>query len=177
MMNWCYGGPPLQAMGMGGRQVRVEPGYGNIWDHFCVEFEYAGDARVMSMCRQIGGCTNRTTEYIVGTGGIACPRKGVINDLKGNVTWKFTGKQTDPSVQEHTDAIAGIRSGKPLHEGRRIAESTLTAILGRMSAYTGREMKFSWAMNSSKLDLMPKDLKFGPLPVRPVAMPGTTPVV
>ena len=83
----------------------------------------------------------------------------------------------DPSIQEHADAIAGIRAGKPLNDGRRIAESTMTAVLGRMSAYTGREMKFSWAMDSSKLDLMPKDLKFGPLPVRDVAMPGTTKVV
>jgi len=177
LMNWCFGGPPVKAIGMGGRQVRTDSGYGNIWDHFAVEFEYDGGPRVISMCRQTDGCTRRITEYIIGTKGQACPRVGEISDLKGNVTWKFAGEQMDPSIQEHADAIAGIRAGKPINYGRRVAESTMTAILGRMSAYTGREIKFSWAIKSSKLNLMPKDLKFGPLPVRDVAMPGKTKVM
>ena len=59
----------------------------------------------------------------------------------------------------------------------RIANSTLCAIMGRMSAYTGRQMKFSWALNASKLQIMPPELKFGPRPVAPVAKPGTTPLI
>ena len=78
---------------------------------------------------------------------------------------------------EHTDLIAGIRSGKPLNEGRRIAESTMCAIMGRMSAYTGRAISWDWAMNSSKLDLTPKKFEFGPNPVDPVAIPGQTPLI
>ena len=53
----------------------------------------------------------------------------------------------------------------------------MTAIMGRMSAYTGREFKWDWAMKASKLDLLPRDLKFGPHPVDPVAKPGSTPLV
>ncbi len=60
-----------------------------------------------------------------------------------------------------------IRSGKTINEGRRIAESTLTAIMGRMSAYTGRELSWDWAMNASKLDLTPGKYELGPLPVMP----------
>ena len=67
--------------------------------------------------------------------------------------------------------------GKPLNEGRRVAESTMCAIMGRMSAYTGRAISWEWAMNSSKLDLMPKKLEFGPNPVEPVAVPGFTPLI
>ena len=177
VMNWCFGGPPVKAMGTGGRQVRVEAKWGNIWDHFTVEFEYAGGVRTMSMCRQTAGATRRVTDYIVGTKGRACPRKGEIWDEDGQTTWKFAGRQTDPSIQEHTDLIESIRAGKPLNEGKRIAETTLTAILGRMSAYTGREMNFAWALKSSKLDLRHKGLRFGPLPVRPVAMPGQTKLI
>ena len=68
-------------------------------------------------------------------------------------------------MQEHIDLIASIRNGKPLNEGRQVAESTLMAIMGRMSAYTGRAMSWDWAMNTSKLDLTPAKYEFGPNPV------------
>ena len=76
---------------------------------------------------------------------------------KHKVLWEYKGPYPNPYVEEHAHLIAGIRSGKPLNEGKRIAESTLTAIMGRMSAYTGRAMKWDWVMKSSKLDLVPKD--------------------
>ncbi len=71
-----------------------------------------------------------------------------------------------PYQQEHKDLIASIRAGKPLNEAQRIAESCLTAIMGRMSAYTGQEITWDQALNS-KEDLMPAKLEFGPLPVLP----------
>ena len=77
-----------------------------------------------------------------------------------------------PAIQQYADMIATIRSNEPINEGRQVAESTMTAILGRMSAYTGRALKWEWAMNSSKLDLSPPTLSFGDLPERPVAIPG-----
>jgi len=51
------------------------------------------------------------------------------------------------------------------------------AILGRMAAYTGREISWKWAMESSKLDLVPKELQFGPNSVQPIAVPGKTKLV
>ena len=45
------------------------------------------------------------------------------------------------------DLIASIRAGKAVNEGLQVAESTMAAIAGRMSAYTGRAMKWSWVMN------------------------------
>ncbi len=80
-------------------------------------------------------------------------------------------------MQEHADLIASIRKGKPLNEGRQIAESTMCAIIGRMSAYTGRAISWEWAMNSSKLDLSPAKYEFGPNPVDPAAVPGVTPLI
>ena len=53
----------------------------------------------------------------------------------------------------------------------------MCAILGRMSAYTGRALSWDWAMNSSQLDLTPKKFEFGPNPVDPVAVPGFTQLV
>ena len=70
-----------------------------------------------------------------------------------------------------------LSSNEPINEGRQVAESSMTAILGRMSAYTGRALKWDWAMNSSKLDLSPPALAFGDLPERPVATPGVTKLI
>ncbi len=173
VMNWALGSLPVKVMGMGGRQQRTAPEYGNIYDHFAVEYEYPNGVRIMSMCRQIKGCADRVEERIVGTKGYAFG----YGEIHGTNFWKFDADETNPYVQEQADLIASIRSGKPLNEGRRIAESTMCAILGRMSAYTGRAISWEWAMTSSKLDLTPAKYDFGPLPVEPVAIPGVTPLI
>ncbi len=173
VVNWAFGAMPVKVMAMGGREVRTAPEYGNIFDHFAVEFEYPNGARVMSMCRQTPGCADRVEEKIVGTKGHAFG----YGEISGPNAWKFEGDEPNPYVVEHTDLIASIRAGKPLNEGQRIAESTMCAIMGRMSAYTGRALSWDWAMKASKLDLFPAVLEFGPNPVDPVAVPGVTPLV
>ena len=174
--NWAMGVAPKNVMGMGGRQVRVGPEYGNIFDHFAVEFEYPNGVRVSSMCRQTKGCNDRVEERIVGTKGVAWSTSSATR-ITGAVPWTFEAEEINPYVQEHIDMIASIRKGAPLNEGRQVAESTLCAIMGRMSAYTGRALSWEWAMNTSKLDLSPAKYEFGPNPVDPAAVPGTTPLV
>jgi predicted dehydrogenase len=173
IINWAFGGPPVKAMGLGGRQVRTGPEYGNIYDHFAVEYEYPNGARVLSTCRQIEGTSPRVEERLVGTKGTSNAGYGYW----GESTFEFKGQSPDPYVQEHVDLIAGIRAGEPPNEGRQVAESTLTAIMGRVSAYTGREIQWSWIMGASKLRLGPTEYEFGDLPVAPVAMPGETELV
>jgi predicted dehydrogenase len=177
VVNWAFKSHPVQAMGMGGREVRTGPEYGNIYDHFAVEYEYPNGARVLSMCRQIDGTSVRVSEHIVGTKGSTYTDQSGVGIIKGANPYEYEGTPPNPYVQEHADLIASIREGKPLNEGRRIAESTLTAIMGRMSTYTGRELKWDWVMNASKLDLRPPKYEFGDLPVRPVAVPGKTQLV
>ena len=173
VVHWALGTMPTNVVGMGGRQVRVAPEYGNIFDHFAVEYEYPNGVRVMSMCRQTKGAADRVEERIVGTKGVAHSRGEIV----GEKPWKFEVKEQNPYVLEHVDLIASIRKGKPLNEGRQVALSTMMAIVGRMSAYTGRMMSWDWAMNSSTLDLTPPKYAFGPNPVDPPAIPGTTPLV
>ena len=97
--------------------------------------------------------------------------------LPGENQYQYDGPNPDPYVEEHKDLIASIRAGKPVNEGRTVAESTMTGILGRMSAYTGREINWDWAMKESKLDLSPPRYEFGDLPVAPVAVPGQTQLI
>jgi hypothetical protein len=158
-------------MGMGGRAVR---NLGNIYDHFAVEYEYPDGVRVSSLCRQINGCTDRIAERVVGTKGVADVDLGVI---AGEKPFKYEGPDPDHYVQEMADLIKSIRDGSPINEGKQVAESTMNAVMGRMSAYTGRALKWDWAMNASKLDLTPPKYEWGDLPAAPVAVPGKTPLV
>ncbi|MBN1505680.1 MAG: Gfo/Idh/MocA family oxidoreductase [Sedimentisphaerales bacterium] len=171
VLNWALQGHPEQCMGMGGRAVRT---LGNIWDHFAVEYEYANGVRVESLCRQINGCTDRIAERVVGTKGFADIDQGVIT---GEKPYKYNGPDPDHYVQEFADLIKSIRDGTPINEAKNVAESTMNAIMGRMSAYTGRALKWDWAMKASKLDLTPPKYEFVDMPTDPVAVPGKTPLI
>jgi predicted dehydrogenase len=195
VMNWCFNGPPKTFIAMGGRQNRDtdilplvlnSPDFkrmgetnghpnilGNIYDHIVAELEYPNGARVMSMSRHAPKSAGRVGERIVGTRGVS----NCSDTIKGEKPYSYSAEQKNPMVQEHIDLIQSIRSGEPLNEGIRVAESTLTAIGIRMSAYTGREFSWEWLLNSSKLDIFPKELKPGPGLFPPVAIPGTTQLI
>jgi len=169
-INWAFDAIPEQVHGLGGRQYRTGPEHGNIFDHFGVEFFYPDDVRTISMCRQIDGASHRVSERVAGTKGVSnCA--GVI---EGENAWRYEGPNPSPYVQEHADLIKSIRSGKPLNEGRQVAESTLCAIMGRESAYSRQRFKTSWFMSKCTLDLLPPDgLKLSDSkPVPPFAVPG-----
>ncbi len=172
--NWALGGHPVRAVGIGGRQVRTEPMYGNIYDHFSIDYEYENGVHVASMCRQIPHCENNVSEAFAGTKGFCQANKYTIT---GEKSWHFAGKNNVPFVQEHTDLIASIRADKAYNELTGVAESTLTAIMGRMAAYTGQAVTWEQALNSED-NLMPAKLEWdSPLAVAPVAMPGQTKLV
>jgi myo-inositol 2-dehydrogenase/D-chiro-inositol 1-dehydrogenase len=135
--NWFIGRPPVQALGFGGRARRKG---GNQYDFFSVDLDYGDDVVVHSMCRQVNGCFGRISEQFIGTEG------SVWGD------GKLVGKKVDvpefeekggPYVQEHRDLIKSMREGKPLNEARHLAESTMVAIMGRISAYTGQIVRWS----------------------------------
>lgn len=177
VVNWVMGSPPVRAVGMGGRQARTDHAYGHIYDHFAVDYEYENGVRLMSMCRQIGGCENNVSEALVGTKGTCNTAAGTRYSISGAKTWRFPREQDNqPYVQEHTDLIASIRAGKPINELKTVAEATLTAIMGRMSAYTGKAVSWAQALNS-KENLMPEKLAWGSVAVPPVAIPGQTELV
>lgn len=172
VINWAIGSHPAKCMGMGGRQVRTGPEYGNIFDHFAVEYIYPDGEHVMSMCRQIEGTASRCEEVIHGSRGTALLRPGLAR-ITGENSWRHDGPNNNPYAQEHTNLYAAIRAGKPINEARQVAESTLTAIMGRMSAYTGQEVTWEQALNST-MRLGPSTYEFGPVEVPDVAVPGRT---
>ena len=128
----------------------------------------------MSMCRQQVGTTGNVSEALVGTKGNCQVDRYTIT---GERSWRFPrDNDNEPYVQEHTNLIESIRAGKPINELKNVTESTLSAIMGRMSAYSGKAVTWEQALNS-KENLMPDKLEWSSMPVPPVAVPGETPLI
>jgi predicted dehydrogenase len=163
---------PVRAVGMGGRQVRTGPEYGNIYDHFSVIYEYANGVKLFSNCRQQTGCHNDMSAHALGTKGRAeiSERRLAIT---GSNAWQRPGKDNNFYQTEHDELFASIRAGKPINNGDYMSKSTLLAIMGRMAAYTGQLITWDMALNS-KEDLTPPKYEWGPLATPAVAMPGKT---
>ncbi|TAL66983.1 MAG: Gfo/Idh/MocA family oxidoreductase, partial [Bacteroidetes bacterium] len=171
VMNWFTGSHPVKAVGMGSRLRRVT---GNQYDNFSVDFTFENGTHVHSMCRQINGCVNNVSERLQGSKGSTNCENSIL-DLAGTEVWKYQypldkdGKpgrsvSVDPYVQEHIDLITAIRTNKPIVEAENTAISTMVAIMGRISAYTGKETTYEEMMNSD-LKLGPKIFAFGPVDV------------
>jgi predicted dehydrogenase len=174
---WLMGDkPPVAAYGMGGRQVRTEPEFGNIYDHHAVVYEWP-TARVFSFTRQMAGqkMFNQTEDIILGTKGQANVIKHEITS--GGETWRYRGEKPSMYDVEHAELFKSIKEGKPINNGQYMCYSTMLAIMGRMATYTGQRITWDDALNS-KLDLTPESYEWGPVKLPPealaVAMPGKT---
>ncbi len=176
LVDWVMGSHPVKAIGTGGRQNRVDSIYPNVWDHILVEYEYLNGARVTHLGSQMDGVSSRNDMRISGTEGELFLSFAKVS-IEGKHPFKYTGPRVNPAVQEYKDTLDAIRSGNTINEGKRIAQSTMTAILGRMAAYTGRNLSWDWAMNASQLDITPKEWAFTDYPLAPVAVPGRTKLV
>ena len=171
VMNWFTGAHPVKALGMGSRLRRVT---GDQYDNFSIDYTFENGIHVASMCRQINGTTSNVSERLQGAkGSTNC--QNTILDLAGNEVWKYDypldsdGKPgrrvaVDPYVQEHIDLVTSIRQGKVFNELENTAVSTLVAIMGRISAYTGKETTYEEMMNSD-LKLGPKVFDWGPVDI------------
>jgi myo-inositol 2-dehydrogenase/D-chiro-inositol 1-dehydrogenase len=182
--NWIMKTHPIRCLGMGGRVAPcADPSVdGNKYNFFAVEFEYPNGVRMHSQCRQINnvddnvGGVSGVSEAAVGTKGLCQVNTYTING-KPVMTRQQDRKSTNPYVQEHTDLIESIRAGKPINELKNVAESSLTAVMGRMSAYTGKAVSWDQALNSRQ-DTMPATLSRDmTLVTPPVAVPGKTELV
>jgi predicted dehydrogenase len=177
VINWAMGATPVEALAVGGRQWRTEPQFGNIYDHFAVRYRYPNGAIVISMARQIDKTKPNVSELVIGAKGRAS-----AGSITGPNAFKYDGPSVNAYEQEHANLIASIRNGQPLNEGRTVAEATLTAIMGRMSAYSGQPVTWDFALNESQLDLTPAEIKangyrLGPAPKVPPAPLGNEELV
>jgi predicted dehydrogenase len=190
VVNWFTGAFPVKAVSMGGRMRRPT---GDQFDFFSTDYTYENGMHLLSQCRQIDGCANEISEYLVGTEGSTNCR-GTIWDKDGKIAWQYQEESRDedtkgqlmdpersavsPYDQEHVDLVTAIRTNKPINEAEATAKSTLTAIMARISAYTGKEVTWEQAM-ASNLKLGPAEYVMGPVPgiQAVIPIPGTTKAV
>ncbi len=177
MMSWAMGDVlPVSAVGTGGRQVRVDPLYGHIFDHFAITYDYPNGAKGFHFSRQQENCERSYLVETFGTKGRAmanCSRP--THKIEGANPWEYSGAQNDMYQTEHNELFASIRNSKPINNGEWMANSTMLAIMGRMAAYTGKKITWDEAIKSNEV-LAPDTTSWDmPAPKVEVARPGFTP--
>jgi myo-inositol 2-dehydrogenase / D-chiro-inositol 1-dehydrogenase len=180
VINWFLGKHPVSAIGYGGRVRRVT---GDQYDFFSIDFDYGNGVSSHSMCRQIDSCANGTGEVVMGTKGYSNCQNTIWN-LDGTVKWKFEYPKDEngntmnqvkipPYVQEHMHLVHAIRTGNYVNQAEQTAVSTLTAIMGRTAAYTGKSVTWDDIFKSN-MDLGPAKIELGTVDIKfEVPLPGT----
>jgi predicted dehydrogenase len=176
ILNWHLGKNPVKAIGYGGRQRRIS---GDQYDFFSIVYEYDNGMQAHASARQISGCDNGSVQRITGTEGYA-DASGTLYSHDGEIIWKYpypgendpdqTWKMNNPRVQEHVDLVAAIRTGNYLNNSEALVNSTRMVIMGRMAAYTGKDVTWEEILNSN-LRLGPNTYAFGPVPNIPEKPP------
>ena len=171
--------PPLYAWGMGGRQVRTEPKYGDIFDHHAVVYGYADGARYYSFCRQQDNCYRQVSIMVQGSKGRMAGWGRYI--IEGETKWDSGRQRTHPEINTFKEMFAGMQAGKPINDSVAMARSTMLAILGRMATHSGQGITWEQAFGSKEVlapkryawDAVPPVLP-GPDGKYPHSIPGVT---
>ena len=171
---------PVRANGMGGRQCRSGPEYGEIFDHHAIEFDYADGTKLISFCRHQKNCWMNVARHALGTKGRMDPeRDATVIRVDGAEPRVFQRDAQDSHQTEHDHLFAALLAGEPYNEGDYGVASTLTAIMGRMATHSGKEVTWADVVNSN-LDLSPDGYTWDSTPqprpgddgTYPCAMPG-----
>ena len=184
IVNWVKQALPVSARGQGGRQVRTSNEHGQIFDHHAVEYTYADGSKFYSQCRHQPGAWVAVGENVHGTDGTAEVAGATIRNAAGEVTWSLGRGGQGGHQLEWDDLMRALRAGEQPFEADYGATSTMTAILGRMATYSGKEVRWEDAINSDVAHVDPAQFTaFDNAPPvvpdergnYPVPIPGVTP--
>lgn len=139
--NWFCGGPPVSCVGFGGRAQRNA---GDMYDFFSVDYDYGEGLHIHSMCRQVNHCWNWVGHDFVYEKG----RTDGSDHPQPQQSPLPAGLIEAPSshVQEQVDTLFLVNRGQPHNEAQAVAESTATAVMGRIAAYTGQQVAWDEMM-------------------------------
>ncbi|MFT7677572.1 MAG: putative dehydrogenase [Planctomycetota bacterium] len=174
-LAWAMGDKyPVKATASGGRSVRTDEKYGDVFDHFQTVYEWEDGTRGFASCRQWVGADSDVSDYIVGTKGTAEMQRRTITPIEGK-RWRHRSDEPDDMYQnEHNVLFEALRNGERIDNSNYMIESTLMALMGRLSAYTGKSLTREQVLNST-VDLTPKAYEWGDAPAVEIAVPGVTP--
>jgi predicted dehydrogenase len=178
VINWVMNDHPVEAQGVGGKQVDTGIDSGEIYDHHMVEFTYKNGAKMLSECRHQQRTWQSVSEHAHGTKGYA-DISGHSMLMRDGSKWKSDAKGKDPYQQEHDDLFNAIRNDLPYNEAEYGAHSTFTAIMGRMATYSGKIVRWNDALEKGP-SIMPTEFSWDAKPPTvpdengkyPIPMPG-----
>ncbi len=171
MSWWLDDVTPTKAVAIGSR---LHPSDGNTFDNGFVVYEYADGLRGFLGCRSQSGCFSQNADFIIGADGTCTIGRGRGPVIEGKTNWRYKGALNNKYQTEHDELFASIRAGQPINDGARMARTTLMAIMGRMAAYTGKEITWEQALNSQQ-DLVPQEFDWNKkIDEPPLAVPGLT---
>ncbi|MBM4090412.1 MAG: Gfo/Idh/MocA family oxidoreductase [Planctomycetes bacterium] len=179
--NWLMRDTPVTVNAQGGRDAHNPAALGQIFDHFFCEFTYAPNVKMFSQCRLVKNTWNSVAEHVHATKGHADIQGGKIYSPSGELIWHTRGRRGGHRQEQH-DLFTALRAGETPNEADYGARSTMTAILGRMAAYSGQRIAWHDAV-ASTIALAAVDSLASldsPAPVQPegdnypVAVPGVT---
>jgi predicted dehydrogenase len=186
---WALGDArlPEAAYGVGGRSTHIHPSRGTSYDHEAVVFEFAQGLMFYGFIRNADGCFNSNRDIYHGTKGRCHYRAFTapwITDSKGNVVWRAEDELARKSAyeQEQIDLLHSVRTGKPLQQGKLLADCAMTCVLGQLAIFTGQRLTWKEAVDS-KFAFLPEGeitwdtqppVKPGPDGLYPVPVPGKT---
>lgn len=155
--NWALKAHPLNAVGKGNATGR--PDFGDAFSNFQVLYQYPNNVDVSIHTTKVGPQFGDVCCKFIGTKGYAEAHYSGGVFINGENKWDsgiarveteltpqqqaagvFLSALHDADANKEKAFINSIETGKYLNETRSGAESTLTAILGRDSATTQREM-------------------------------------
>jgi myo-inositol 2-dehydrogenase / D-chiro-inositol 1-dehydrogenase len=186
LVNWAKGSYPVRAQGMGGRCALTGSEYGDTFDHYFIEYEYADGMKLNSQIRSVSGTWNKGGANFIGTKGTADVSGGIIKDLSGKAIWRKSrdSQSGNPYQIEHDKFFAAIRNNTPMNDTEWGALSTMTTIMGRMAAHSGKMITWEEALKS-ELSILPKQFSWDAAPPvkpdanghYPIPVPGQTQVM
>ncbi len=151
-INWAMRDQhPVKANGMGGREVRKGPQHGQIYDHQFVEFTYADGIQLFSQNRMMPNCWNASSQIVYGTKGSS----SCTGSISGENAWRYDGPRVNATEEAHVNLVRAIREDTPRNEGYYGADSSFTAVLGRMATYSGQEVHWDDAVAGGPDELPP----------------------
>lgn len=172
VINWALNRDPKFVNGIGGRALSLPmPQYGNRFSHFSIDYDYGADVHLQSVCRQEPSTSHLVLERIFGTKGVFETNLFSGQQIRGENNW-IAGESPDPAIEMHRTLLKSVRNGEAVNTMKTMTDSSMLAIAGRLSAYSGLRFKYKWAKLRSKESLFDGKLEFGKKPIAPLPVPG-----
>ena len=172
---WMKGMLPVRAQGQGGRLVRTGKEWGNIYDHFYVEYDFPDGSKLLSQHRHMKGTHSLIGEFADGSKGSASVigKTQAIFRSYDNHFEPARIKESGNSYQvEHDQLFRAIREDLPHNEAEYGAHATYAAILGRMAAYTGKSLDWAETLKSDHKITPDGELWTSPAPIQALTEGG-----